>query len=142
VEVPAFEITVFNDNTKWGRARQLYQFAGVASSATYNIVLLPTSSGLPLLDEPATEALEAGDLVGLAFSDDSGGSGGTAPSFGTASAASRIDRPTGWTAPFVAVARGLRVLLADPRRGVLLLAVWALLGTPGVLARRRRLLLG
>ncbi|HEX9968656.1 MAG TPA: hypothetical protein VGB03_00835, partial [Acidimicrobiales bacterium] len=146
VDVPAFEVTVYNDNPDaggWGRARQVYQFAGVASSATYNIVNLPTVSGLPLADEPATDAMEAGDLVGLAFADDGGsGGGGGNPTFGTATVATgRGDRPSGWTGSFVAVARGLRVLLADPRRGVLLLAVWALLGLPGVLARRRRLLL-
>jgi hypothetical protein len=148
-EVPAFEMTVFNDSPPsaegqapngWGRARQIYQFAGVTSSATYNIVRLPSFSDLPLLEEPASEALEASDLVGLAFAE-GGGSGGSGPGpFTGAAASTGRDRPTGWTAPFVAVARGLRVLLADPRRAVLLLAVWALLGLPSVLARRRRLL--
>jgi hypothetical protein len=150
VEVPAFEMTVFNDSPPgtpgstfpgWGRARQIYQFAGVATSATYNIVRLPTSSDLPLLDESADGPLEAGDLVGLAFAGQGGGGDGGRSSYATAPTASRDDRPAGWTAPFVAVARGLRLLLADPRRGVLLLAVWALLGLPGVLARRRRLLI-
>src|SRR5687767_709675 len=53
VEVPALEMTVYNDNTSWGRARQIYQFAGVASSATYNIVKRPTFAPLDDLGSPS-----------------------------------------------------------------------------------------
>ncbi|MDQ3757956.1 MAG: hypothetical protein M3394_08920, partial [Actinomycetota bacterium] len=36
VEIPALELIAYNDNGTWGRGRQLFQFAGVATSATYN----------------------------------------------------------------------------------------------------------
>lgn len=39
-EIPALEMTVSNDSYDWGRARQVYQFAGVKTAATYNISLL------------------------------------------------------------------------------------------------------
>jgi hypothetical protein len=39
-----------------------------------------------------------------------------------------------------AVARGIRMLVNSPREGLLVLTGWALLASPLILARRRRLL--
>lgn len=36
-EVPGLEIITYNDTPPWGRARQIYQLAGVKTASTYNI---------------------------------------------------------------------------------------------------------
>jgi hypothetical protein len=144
VEVPGLEVTTFNDNTVWGRARQLYQFAGVASAATYNIVVQPT--GIPFADLGPFEG-PFGDLAGgetvvtetievPAYED--GASFDAAPTVADVD----DDDEGGFWAPFRAVARGLRLFFTDPRHSLLLLTAWALLGLPGALSRRRRLLAG
>ena len=143
VEVPGLDVITFNDNTHWGRARQLYQFAGVATAATYNIVVRPT--GLSVED--------LGPFAGV-FGDT--GDAGATPSFVepvmfpaapstapfAAAPAAAADRRGGFWMPFRAVAEGLRLLLADPRRGLLVLFAWALFGFPAAISRRRRLLVG
>ena len=144
-EVPALEMTVFNDNVEWGRARQVYQFAGVATSATYNIVLRPSFGALPedpgLPEDPVVAdggSTPFGDLL------EQVGTGGTGP-LPVAEAALRTDDddgPGGLAGVVKAVARGLRLFLTSPRTALLLLTAWALLGSPAVLSRRRRLLAG
>jgi hypothetical protein len=144
VEVPALEVTVFNDNPQWGRARQIYQFAGVASAATYNVVPRPTGLGLPDDDGGLAEEPSVGDggstvFEGLIDGLDDGG---------LASAPAAFARPEndgdggGLAGAVRALARGLRLFLTSPRTALLLLTAWALLGSPAVLSRRRRLLAG
>ena len=144
VEVPGLEMTVFNDNTSWGRARQVYQFAGVASSSTYNIVMRPTfgsfddDSGLP-------EDVQVTDADGTPFTELVDNLPGTSEtSFSTAPAAGRRDSDDqgGLVGVLKAVGRGLRLFLTSPRTALLLLTAWALLSSPAVLSRRRRLLAG
>ena len=144
VEVPAFEMTVFNDNTKWGRARQVYQFAGVATSATYNVVLRPTFGSLPE-DPGLPEDTGVADGGSTPFGDllEQVGTGSAAFPAVTSAALGRDDDGPGGLAGIVkAVARGLRLFLTSPRTALLLLTAWALLGSPAVLSRRRRLLAG
>ena len=143
VEIPAFEMTVFNDNASWGRARQVYQFAGVATSATYNVVLRPVFGPLPE-DPGLPEDLAIGEptpFASLVETLDEEEGAGTALS--AVSAVREDDDGSGGLVEAArAVARGLRLLLTDPRTALLLLTAWALLGSPAVLSRRRRLLAG
>ena len=153
VEVPGLEVITFNDNTRWGRARQLYQFAGVASSATYNIVLPPSDVPFadlgpfegPLGDVGADEdaSVEATGFEGFEGFEGDTADGTASFAGGTVAALRDTDEdPGGFWAPLRAVARGLRLFLTDPRHSLLLLTAWALLGLPGALSRRRRLLAG
>jgi hypothetical protein len=146
VEVPGLEVTTFNDNTVWGRARQLYQFAGVASAVTYNIVAQPT--GQPFVDLGPFEGPFAGaesddttvvETIEVLIEDEESTFDGTSAA---ATAESDKDNRGGFWAPFRAVARGLRLFFTDPRHSLLLLTAWALLSLPGILSRRRRLLVG
>lgn len=135
-EVPALEMIVYNDNSSWGTARQVYQFAGVATSATYNIVMVPT--GLPLPDLEVPELPRAGELP-------PGGTGPSGPGPIPDSGDNPVPQADGDQPPTLAGApaalgRGLRLLLTDPRHALLMLTVWLLLGLPVLLARRRHLL--
>jgi hypothetical protein len=148
VEVPALEMTVFNDNTSWGRARQIYQFAGVASSATYNIVKRPAFAPF---DDPgsASEDVDVANAGNTPFTElvqgttDGGFGGGDVALPLTPTARGRAggdDGPGGLAGVVQAIAKGLRVFFSDPRQALLLLTAWVLLGSPAVLSRRRRLL--
>lgn len=143
-EVPALDMVVYNDNSEWGRARQLYQFAGVASAATYNIALLPKEVDFPddpevLEDEDSEVAFEepGDDSLGGVFADstaeilsegptDGKDSGGVMDAIRDAASA---------------VAKGIRLFFTNPRQSLLLLTGWALFSLPGFLARRRLRLL-
>lgn len=144
VEVPALEVTVFNDNTSWGRARQIYQFAGVASSATYNIVLRPTFAPFDddpgLSDEPSVG--ESTPFAGLVEAVGGDNEGDFALPTARVVREGGSEESGGLAGVFKAVARGIRLFFSDPRHALLLLTAWALLGSPAVLSRRRRLLAG
>lgn len=142
VEIPALEMTVFNDTASWGRARQIYQFAGVASSATYNIVMRPRD--VPFEDPVFSGGLTSGDGGGTPFPDvtnETSGDGtfGLSPAQGVGN--TREDGLSGsLLEPFRALARGIRLFFTNPRHSLPLLTAWALLSSPAVLSRRRRLL--
>jgi hypothetical protein len=129
-EVPALEMITFNDNPNWGRSRQLYQFAGVASSASYSISLVPTGTGLG-----------AGGLTAVAGGVVTpGGPLGATPAVATGPAA-RPERRGGVLGRIPeAIAEGLRFILTHPREAMLLMTAWALFAAPFVLGRRRRAL--
>ena len=139
-EVPGLEIVVYNDNSHWGRARQVYQFAGVSTATTYNIVLQPTglppTDGLPGVDTPVGRI----DVPG-------GGPAGPGldplPEGPGAGAVPRalLPTPRGVGGIARAVAEGLGVLVRNPREAALMLTAWLLFAAPAVLARRRSLLL-
>lgn len=152
-EVPALEMIRFNDNFPWGAARQVFQFAGVATSANYNILLLPAggsrfdggpsgadlgagSAGELLPGTPGTEgtpgSVGAGlngaalDGNGVLLADDAASGSG-----GVGGAVRDV---------VTAIGRGLRLVWGDPRQALLLFTAWLLLAQPVLLARRRRLL--
>ena len=56
MEIPAFEMVVYNDNPRVGRARQVYQFAGVRADSHYGIQLAGVGEACPTcaLDVGAT----------------------------------------------------------------------------------------
>lgn len=136
-DVPALEMVVFNDNVEWGRARQLYQFAGVASSATYNISVIPTGTAGP-------------EDSGTDLSDGLSESSETPPFLSTANPPGQQTQPKAPSKKrgiieylndaLTAVGRGIRMFFIDPRQSLLLLTGWAVFSMPGWLARRRRAL--
>lgn len=154
-EVPGLEMVRYNDNFPWGAARQVFQFAGVATSANYNILLLPEGSagaGGSGGDVGGGTAGEAGTAGGPGSSGTAGtdGTAGT-PGSGSASASLVGASPSGTSSGggglggvvggvLEALGRGLRLVFGDPRQALLLFTAWLLLVQPAVLARRRALL--
>lgn len=137
-EVPGLEMIVYNDNSKWGRARQLYQFAGVASSATYNIVGVPKGFGfVPSSDGGGTgdgTVIETGGTDGTVNSVDLTPTVPDGVSSGDSDGGGFFD---GVRRAALALARGFRLFFSDPRHGVLLLTGWGLFSLPVWLYRRR-----
>lgn len=135
-DVPALEMIVYNDNAEWGRARQLYQFAGVASSASYNISVVPAGTAGPDSDsgQADRDSLGSGDDNPLPFLS-VGNPGGVTPT-STPKAKSRSVMDVVGDA-LTALGRGIRLFFVDPRQSILLLTGWALFSLPGWLARRR-----
>ncbi|HEX7168508.1 MAG TPA: hypothetical protein VF230_16120 [Acidimicrobiales bacterium] len=148
-DVAALEMIVYNDNTEWGRARQLYQFAGVSSVAGYSIALDFSAMQFddpPSFDEPLDDLGADGS-----FDDDLGGPAPTSfteplPPIDEATGRT-IGNPGGpiegenpFTRAVLAVGRGLRLFFTSPRHALLLFTAWSLFSLPGVLSRRRRLL--
>jgi hypothetical protein len=134
-EVAGLEMVVYNDNKPFGRARQIYQFAGVATAATYNIQRTPFGDGFG--DDPGGGFDESGvsaeGATGDAFAPDGGYSASPAVSGGGGAG--------GAIARFLrALGRGIRMFFTSPRHALLLLTGWALFALPPVLSRRRRLL--
>jgi len=137
-EIPGLEMVVYNDNSKWGRARQLYQFAGVATSSTYNIVGVPKSGDFSdLLDDALSDGIDGID-GGVPGGVDGGipdsgvdTGGGSGDDDGGDGIIDRIKRA------FRAVGRGARLFFTSPRHAMLLLTGWALFILPAVLYKRR-----
>lgn len=137
-QVPAIEMSVFNDDPTLGRGRQIYQIAGVDASATYGIYLLNAlgleglgdvdlAAGDTLPDVPLTEVLSE-----IAY--------GPLPEIGGVAAPPVVAGAVG-----NAIARtvkrfayGLSFLLRRPREGLLATMIWMVLGAPVYLAMRRR----
>jgi hypothetical protein len=149
-EIPALEMVVYNDNNEWGRARQLYQFAGVATAATYNIAELPPGLALPAdSSDSGSSGSQAGmtaaadDGSGTTTADDSVNGGNSAVALGLPTPTASVDSGSGGgILPRVAraLARGIRLIFTHPRQALLLLTAWLLFSLPIVLSRRRRLL--
>jgi hypothetical protein len=136
-EVPGLELIVYNDNVDWGRARQLYQFAGVATAATYNIARVPDFSAFP--EDAGNGSAASGDVGILEPSMETGGANGL-PSIGGAGSGTGGGGPSAITRALRALARGIRLFATNPRQALLLLTAWSLFGLPAALSRRRRLL--
>lgn len=134
-EVPALQVVVYNDNKPFGRARQIYQFAGVATAATYNIARLPSGDGFgDFAGEGGGDAFLATDGGGLGGTADTGTSTIGAPAGSGRSGGSLFGNAVR------ALLRGIRLFLTSPRHALLLLTAWSLFCLPPVLSRRRRLL--
>lgn len=140
-EVVGLEMTSYNDNRIFGRARQIFQFAGVASAATYNITPLPSGAGF---DDDAFTGGDIEDDFSVAGSDVDFLLPGVdvLPATSTTDTISSDEPAAG--GPIVralrALARGLRMFFTNPRHALLLFTAWALFSLPPVLSRRRRLL--
>jgi hypothetical protein len=130
-EVPGFEIIFYNDNAQWGRARQLYQFAGVGTAANYNIVVLPQGDPAGVIDVPGTPTVP--DPLNPATQAPDG------PPTAAGGDQVAADVPNAASSGLVsAIARGLRLIWIDPREALLVLTAWLLLAQPLLLERRRR----
>ncbi|HEX9970256.1 MAG TPA: choice-of-anchor P family protein, partial [Acidimicrobiales bacterium] len=139
-EIPVLEMINYHDNSYWGRARQIYQFAGVTSVATYNISLVPTGVGLPGEGGIFASPVEASGLpaeLGLGNVPASAGFNGT-PAASTGGDAAAGGHPL--RRMLRAVARGLELFTSRPREALLLLTGWLVLASPVVMTTRRRLL--
>lgn len=141
-DVPGLEMIVYNDNVNWGRARQLYQFAGVATVANYNITIQPTGIGFPDSGDPTDPSNPAtiGGLGGDGMSDLSAGGGAPGGNGQGALGYETAGNEGGLGGLFRALARGIRLFWSNPRQALLLLTAWSLLLLPATLSRRRRLL--
>ena len=123
-EVPALEVVTYNDNREWGRARQLYQLAGVSSVATYNIVLVPAGSGrVP------------GSLGGVGTGPLTGGVPGVAgglPGGGTAIASGGHGGPLADVVDAIRdeIVDGYRLIVRHPREAGLILTALVLFAVP------------
>jgi hypothetical protein len=135
-EVPAFELIMFNDDQNLGRARQLYQFAGVDASATYGIYLPPTLDSGDFGDA-GIEELSLPNLL----TEMTGGYPQTTPTQPVAAGDELLAAPGNLIAEAVnKVSRALTLLARSPREAALAGAVWFLLGLPVYLSVRRRAL--
>lgn len=166
ITIPSLELIVYNDNNKWGQARQIYQFAGVATSVTYNIIpdivfgTPPSGSSGTSTPTPSTAGIDTGGplpVVGNAGVGSDSGSGGGGDGLETWEEFVELAGIEGGVPGAVngneslfdnfgpgrvldAVAEGLRLFLGDPRTALLVMTGWLLLGAPVGLALRRRLL--
>jgi hypothetical protein len=142
-EVPAFEMVVYNDNTEYGRARQIYQFAGVSTVATYNIVPLGDFNSF-IADTPGIEDVMGHDAdLALAVASGSLSADGVTnvPTPDQTARLANTGRPRlGLRDAVKAIGRGIRLFLTSPRHALLILTGWGLLSLPLLLSRRRRLL--
>jgi hypothetical protein len=118
-QVTGLELLLINDNLEFGRARQVFQFAGVDASASYGIFLLPTPQPPPPL--PPFVPPVVPPVVGTP----------PAPPSPPAQPTTTIREITR------RVANGFAVAFRDPVEAALAAITWLTLGLPLYLARRR-----
>ena len=138
IEQPGMVVTMYGD-TAARHSRLVTTFGGVAAAATYGIFNL-ADEGFDNNDNlPPSILGPAPEIGGLPLPplDNNGGGGGGGGSDngggGIIGAATRVGQ---------AVVDGIRFLAEHPGAIPPLVAVWALLASPGYLASRRRTLLG
>lgn len=132
-QVPAFELQIVQDDPRTGRARQLFQFAGVDASATYGIYLL--NPVVPPIDNPDDDLPPSDitdDLVDY--------TGGPLPTPPAPPTGSGPPPPTGVFAPVTYLYRGVSFLARSWQDAGLAGAVLILLSAPLFLLGRRRAL--
>jgi hypothetical protein len=137
VEVPAFELVVYNDNPSIGRARQVYQFAGVRADSHYGIQLAGVG------EECVTCLADVGDTVD-GVTGDVVDAGPALPNDGVPLA---VRIPTNENTIHRAIRQtaaganySLRIIFSKPREAMLMATVWLLMWGPFVASRRRRAL--
>jgi len=133
VEIPAFEMIVFNDNAVIGRSRQVIQIAGVRTESHYGIQVIGAdqacSSCGTTLGEPDDGSPVLADAPGVALPD--------VPNLPhDENPITRFFRQA-----LAGALYGLRLIFANPREALTMATVWALLAGPWVAASRRRALL-
>lgn len=134
VEIPAMEMVVYNDNTSVGRARQVYQFAGVRVDSHYGIQVVgdgcsTCGGGINDVLDPMTGDVDPGII----------------PSDGVASAPNFPEATENIIKRFVRQSAAganysLRIIFSNPQEALLMATVWVLIWGPFVASRRRRAL--
>ena len=135
VELPAFEMVVYNDNTQVGRARQVYQFAGVRADSHYGIQLVGQGGGGLANIGDVLDGV-TGDLV-----ESVGGlpNGGEALAVRVPAANENVVRRT-IRQSAAGANYSLRIIFSNPREALVMATVWFLIFGPYVASRRRRAL--
>jgi hypothetical protein len=138
VEIPALELVVYNDNARLGRARQLYQFAGVRVDSHYGIQVVGQGSACTTCTpdigasiDTATGAISEG--VGLP---DGGNPLGVRMPASGENVLKRFIRQSAAGANY-----SLRIIFSSPREAMVMATVWLLIWGPFVASRRRRALM-
>lgn len=124
-QVAGAELVMLNDSATLGRARQVFQFAGVDASTSYGIFLLTKDFGAPT--EVLGEYFESSPSVG----------GEVLPSFDSEPPPAPSSDPLFRTI-IRKIKAGLAIAARSPREASLVAAVWATLGLPVFMAIRRR----
>ena len=133
-QVPAMEITLYNDDPTLGRGRQIYQIAGADASATFGIYLLD-ALGIDDFDVAA-----AGDFPEVALPELlSEISYGPLPPVGAPPAPAAAELGNAIVEALKRFAYGVGFLLRNPREAALATLMWMLLAAPVYLGLRRRL---
>jgi hypothetical protein len=145
VEVPALELVTYNDNPSVGRARQVYQFAGVRADSHYGIQ--PVAEGDASAGTGGS-CVTCGAVPGSVVNVGTGAvsAGAALPNAGHAllvriphaKAVNPLVRTVHQTA--AGVNYSVRVLFASPRQAVLMATVWVLMWAPWIASRRRKAL--
>lgn len=135
VEIPALEMVVYNDNAAIGRARQVYQFAGVRADSHYGIQV--AGEGGPSLPSIG-DVLDGvtGDVVDAATGLPNGGE---ALSVRVPSANENVVRRT-IRQSAAGANYSLRIIFSNPREALVMATVWVLMFGPFIASRRRRAL--
>ncbi|HEV7887400.1 MAG TPA: hypothetical protein VGO92_07570, partial [Acidimicrobiales bacterium] len=135
VEIPALEMVVYNDNANIGRARQVYQFAGVRADSHYGVQLA------------GAECSTCGDAIGASIDVGTGVVGAAPPLLNDGQPLlGRVMMPSeNVLRRFVRQAAAgadysLRIIFSNPRDAMVMATVWVLLWGPFVASRRRRAL--
>lgn len=124
-QVAGLEIVLLNDSPTLGRARQIFQFAGVDASTTYGIFLLTSDVALPPIpfDDLISSFEPETSVLGERIEAPPPPAGPAGPLFET------IVRK---------VKAGMVLAARSPREAALMTVVWATLGLPAYMALRRR----
>jgi hypothetical protein len=135
VEIPALEMVVYNDNATVGRARQVYQFAGVRADSHYGIQVIGSGTCSTCLPE-------AGSMLdvdtGLITDGAPLPNGGAALNVRLPNSEGTLHRALRQTV--AGADYSLRVIFSNPRDALLMATVWALMWGPFIASRRRRAL--
>lgn len=135
VEIPALELVVYNDNAHIGRARQVYQFAGVRADSHYGIQL--AGAGSPGGGAGVGDVIDGvtGDVVESVGELPNGGVPLKVHVPGGENIIKRTVRQTFDYADY-----SLRIIFNNPREAMVMATVWLLMWGPYVASRRRRAL--
>jgi hypothetical protein len=135
VEIPALEMVVYNDNAAIGRARQVYQFAGVRADSHYGIQMAGEGGGGlgnigDVLDGATGDLLDVGAPLP---------NGGEALAVRVPAANENVLRRT-IRQSAAGANYSLRIIFSNPREALVMATVWLLIFGPYVASRRRRAL--
>lgn len=149
VEIPALELVVYNDNGVIGRARQVFQFAGVRVDSHYGIQEIGRDTGcLTCSLDVGTTIDELGSIVDLPTTDVAGSFDVGVDPVAPAGTGVKLPGPLQVIEPAVqlggevveGVVAGFKLIVSNPRQAAAMGTAWLLLLGPIGASRRRRAL--